>query len=232
LTELRSLREGLDDQMSSNLPLAEQAHDYLQHEIITLRMKPGEVVNEAEIRRKLGIGRTPIREALLRLSGERLITIHPRRGTFVSDMNITDLGAVYEIRADLEALAARLAAERGTESERIRLAELRQEIPELVSDADFERLLAVDRRLHQVVYQLTKNVFLMETLEHYLSLSIRLAGGAKERRADSSSVEWLRRSVQGFAAVLEDIEEGRTEEAAAAARAHVVAAEGCVRQHV
>jgi len=109
--DLEQVRSGLANREDASLPLAERAYRHLLHEIIRLSLRPGQVVHETELQQQLGMGRTPIREALLRLSGDKLVTIHPRRGTFVSDMNVTDLGAVYEVRADLESLAAKLAAE-------------------------------------------------------------------------------------------------------------------------
>ena len=112
MTDLDQLRATLSHRDDPALPLAEAAYRYLLREIIDMSLKPGEVLNEADLQRRLGAGRTPIREALLRLAGDRLVTIHARRGTFVSDLNVTDLGAVYEVRTELERLAARLAAPR------------------------------------------------------------------------------------------------------------------------
>src|SRR5438034_3884772 len=87
-------------------------------------MPPGSVVNEARLREELGIGRTPIREALQRLARENLVRSIPHRGTFVTDVNITDLARITEVRIVIEANAARLAAEKLTATVREAMAEL------------------------------------------------------------------------------------------------------------
>src|SRR5436853_813009 len=89
---------------------SEAAYVRLLDRIVSLEMPPGSVVNEARLREELKIGRTPIREALQRLGRENLVRSIPHRGTFVTDVNITDLARIAEVRVLLEAYAARLAA--------------------------------------------------------------------------------------------------------------------------
>src|SRR6266704_6965963 len=91
---------------------SEAAYLRLLERIVRLEMPPGSVVNEAQLREDLRIGRTPIREALQRLARENLVRSIPHRGTFVTDVNITDLARITEVRVVLEAHAARLAAEK------------------------------------------------------------------------------------------------------------------------
>jgi len=91
---------------------ADKAYKQIKEKIVTIEMKPGAVIREVELMADLKLGRTPIREALKRLQSENLVIATPRRGMFVSDVAITDLTQIYEIRVELEALCARLAAER------------------------------------------------------------------------------------------------------------------------
>src|SRR6267143_507263 len=91
---------------------SDEAYQRILERIVRLEMAPGSVVNEARLREELGIGRTPIREALQRLARENLVRSIPHRGTFVTDVNITDLARITEVRVLLEGHAARLAAER------------------------------------------------------------------------------------------------------------------------
>src|SRR5690242_4804455 len=91
---------------------SEEAYARILERIVSLEMPPGSVVNEARLREELRIGRTPIREALQRLARENLVKPIPHRGTFVTDVNITDLARITEVRVVLEAHAARLAAEK------------------------------------------------------------------------------------------------------------------------
>ena len=94
--------------------LSEQAYEQIRQKIVTLALPPGTVIDEARLQAELGFGRTPIREALKRLELERLVSIIPRRGIFVPPISLTDLQHLYEVRINLECLAAELASQRGT----------------------------------------------------------------------------------------------------------------------
>jgi Transcriptional regulators len=98
---------------------SEAAYLRIRDRIVSLDMPPGSVVNEARLREELVIGRTPIREALQRLALENLVKSIPHRGTFVTDVNITDLARITEVRVVLESHAARLAAERLAGADRL-----------------------------------------------------------------------------------------------------------------
>src|ERR1051326_1631489 len=91
---------------------SEEAYHRILERIVSLEMPPGSVVNEARLREELKIGRTPIREALQRLGRENLVRSVPHRGTFVTDVNITDLARITEVRVVLEAPAASLGGAR------------------------------------------------------------------------------------------------------------------------
>ena len=88
--------------------------------IVTLQLAPGSVVSEAELTARLGLGRTPVREAVQRLAQERLVDVFPRRGIQVTTVDALALGDLGEVRLQLESLAARLAAERATPSSELR----------------------------------------------------------------------------------------------------------------
>src|SRR5881275_3501289 len=103
---------------------SEEAYTRILDRIVRLEMAPGSVVNEARLREELGIGRTPIREALQRLARENLVRSIPHRGTFVTEVNITDLARITEVRVVLEAHAARLATEKITTTDREEMVEL------------------------------------------------------------------------------------------------------------
>ena len=98
--------------------LTDRAYADLEEMIVTLQLAPGSAVSELELASYLGIGRTPIREALQRLARERLVTIVPRRGIFVSEINVTSQLRLLEVRRELERLIARSAARRATDVER------------------------------------------------------------------------------------------------------------------
>ena len=152
---------------------SQDAYLRIREKIVSLDLTPGSVVQEAQLRKELAIGRTPIREALQRLADEKLVRSVPHRGTFVTDVNISDLAWITEVRVVLEAHAARLAAERTTAADREAMAKLLQ-VLEAAGPTDQRELMRLDRQVHALVYRAARNHFLESTLERYFILSLRL----------------------------------------------------------
>src|SRR5215469_12170448 len=98
--------------------MAEAAYQAIQDRLIRLDIWAGAPVSEDDLCQRLGLGRTPVREALKRLEHERLVVVHPRRGTFATEINVTDLSYIFEIRELLEPAAAASAARRATQADR------------------------------------------------------------------------------------------------------------------
>lgn len=150
--------------------LAEQAYQQIRRRIVHLDLAPGDVLREEDLREELGIGRTPIREALQRLAREHFVTVIPRRGMYVSGIEVSELSLLFETRAVLEPYAARLAAVRGTDAQWDTMAaEL-----DLATGLDPDALLAVDRRCHELMWQASGNRFLLDTLDMLYAQSDRL----------------------------------------------------------
>jgi len=152
---------------------SEEAYLKIRDRIVSLDLPPGSVVNEARLQHELAIGRTPIREALQRLAHEKLVQSIPHRGTFVTDVKITDLARITEVRVVLEAHAARLAAERCTPSDRAVMSELLASLTAR-RGVDQRELMRMDQQIHRQIYQAARNSFLESTLERYFNLSLRL----------------------------------------------------------
>ena len=161
--------EALDGARSQS----EEAYLRIRERIVSLDMPPGSVVNEGRLREELSIGRTPIREALQRLARENLVRSIPHRGTFVTDVNITDLARITEVRVLLEGHAARLAAERPSVADREALGVL-VEVLEEGPTLDQRELMRLDQQIHRQIYKASRNAFLEATLEQYFNLSLRL----------------------------------------------------------
>jgi DNA-binding GntR family transcriptional regulator len=151
----------------------ERAYLLIRDQIVTLRLAPGSVIEEAKLKEELGLGRTPIREALQRLAHENLVTFVPHRGTFVSDINLTDLHRLTEVRTEIEGYAARLAADRATAGDREQMQALMAELS-TIDEADVQPLIRLDQRIHRLVYQATRNAFLQAMLEETFNLSLRI----------------------------------------------------------
>src|SRR5437868_12314695 len=142
----------------------ERAYLLIRDQIITLKLAPGSVIEEARLREELGLGRTPIREALQRLAHENLVTFVSHRGTFVCDINLTDLHRLTEVRVELEGYAARLAADRAGAADRTLMKALIAEL-EKIDQSDVHGLIRLDQRIHRQVYQATCNAFIQSTLK-------------------------------------------------------------------
>jgi DNA-binding GntR family transcriptional regulator len=154
--------------------LADRAYAELRDRIVSLRIAPGAPIDEDGLGAELEMGRTPVREAIKRLALENLVTVFPRRGTFASDINITDLAHISDVRAMLEGHAAYRAAERITDAQRLELEALLDELGHARRSDDTEALMALDARVHRFIYRCTGNPYLEETLGRYFNLSLRI----------------------------------------------------------
>lgn len=187
---------------------SEAAYLRIRDRIVSLDMAPGSVVHEARLREQLEIGRTPIREALQRLALENLVRSIPHRGTFVTDVNITDLARITEVRVLIEAHAARLAAERLSGPDRLAIQDLLG-VLETGGASDPRELMRLDQQVHRQIYRAARNAFLESTLECYLNLSLRLwylvvDREVRLREAVAEHVELLRAVLAGEGSRAED----------------------------
>jgi DNA-binding GntR family transcriptional regulator len=198
--------------------LADQAYVAIRDLIVSLRMQPGALIDERWLIESLGIGRTPVREALRRLAGEQLVEVFPRRGMFVSGVDVRDLARISEVREALEPEAARLAAERATAAER---AELRALLAEIGTNAN---LMGLDERIHHAVYGAAHNQLMATTLGQYYVLALRIWMIALDR------AHGLEEAVETHRDLLQAIVDGDGERAAAVMRSHVENFEQAMRE--
>ncbi len=160
---------------NADLPLSEQAYRYLRDQLIMLEIRPGDAINDLLVAGQLSIGRTPVREALKRLESDHLVISYPRRGTFATRVDITELADISEIRELLEPLAARRAARTATPDMRARLQELAVDIA--TSDhehADHPTLMRYDIMVHRQIYAAAANPHLEDVLIRYDNLATRI----------------------------------------------------------
>jgi DNA-binding GntR family transcriptional regulator len=129
--------------------LSDRAYGQLEEMIVTLQLQPGAVVTEGELGTRLGIGRTPLREAIQRLAVQRLVTTLPRRGLVVSEINLTDHLGVLETRRVLDRLLAAGAARRATPAERACLKEYAAWMSEAARADDLAEFMRLDQEFDQ-----------------------------------------------------------------------------------
>ena len=152
---------------------AEKAYSQIKQKIITTKMPPGSVISEIQLMDELDLGRTPIREAIKQLQSENLVIVTPRRGMYVSDIAVTDLSQLFELRVELEALAARLAAQRISEEKLDQLRQLAEAYLH-IDPNNKENLINLDHEFHCLIAKAADNKFLHQELEHYYDLSLRI----------------------------------------------------------
>lgn len=203
--------------------LADRAYHAIREMIVSVELRPGAVIDERGLMERLGIGRTPTREALRRLAQERLVEVYPRRGMFVTTVEIRDLASLAEVRSALESHVARLAAERATNEDRNALETLLGELGGQ-SELDARELMALDERIHRQVYSCAHNPFLEATLEEYYVLALRIWYLALDRAPE------LEEAVLGHRELLEAIRDGDADRAEATMRRHVLDFEEVMRR--
>jgi DNA-binding GntR family transcriptional regulator len=199
-----------------------RAYELIREQIATLELEPGAHIHEQKLAEALDLGLTPVREALKLLAHEGLVVITPRHGIYVADVNVPDLEQLSEMRLALEALSARLAAQRATPDDLAVLEALRREQAETTVE-DSRRLFEVDHRFHQAVAQAARNKYLAETLERFFGLSQRLWYLVLPH------LEFLPSAVEKHLDLVAAIRDGDADRAEAIMRAHVQDFYGQVR---
>jgi DNA-binding GntR family transcriptional regulator len=144
--------------------LTGRAYERLEELIVTLQLAPGEVLSEAVLTKTLGIGRTPIREALQRLALEGLVVILPRRGILVSEINVRSQLELLRVRREVERLMARLAAARAGSAERNRFSELAAAMDASADANDDVAFMRLDQEFNHLVSRTCRNEYARKTM--------------------------------------------------------------------
>jgi DNA-binding GntR family transcriptional regulator len=204
--------------------LSDQAYYRIRELIVSLELPPGSLIAERELMQRLELGRTPVREALRALARGRLVEVYPRRGMFVSRIDVGDLAGLSEVRAVVESHAARVAAERATDDDRSGIAALLDELNGAGEELGERLLIDLDQRIHRHIYRCTHNPFLEATLNEYYVLTLRIWFLALDR------VARLDDAVREHRELLEAIRDGDGARAADAMRRHVLGFERAMRR--
>lgn len=186
--------------------LAEQAYRLLEEQLVTLKLAPGELIAEKDLMDKAGIGRTPVREAIQKLSAEGLLQVLPRKGLMITPLRRSDLTRIVEARRVLERLMVVKAAERASPDQRQALRILAMHLE--AADNDLEIFFRLDQRLDELLEVACDNRFLVKALAAMhsqcrrlwylhrkslnLPLSARLHGGLARSVADGDGAGAIR----------------------------------------
>jgi DNA-binding GntR family transcriptional regulator len=153
--------------------LTDRAYGDIEEMIVTLRLQPGEVLSETTLSQRLGIGRTPVREALQRLAREGLVTVLPRRGILVSEFNVKSQLRMLEVRREIERLLARVGAERATAEERRHFVSIAEGMEHAARENDDISFIRLDHDLNARISAAAHN--------EYASRAIGLLHGLSRR---------------------------------------------------
>ncbi len=153
-------------EMDEYLPLRDVVFKTLRQGILTGELKPGERLMEIHLANKLGVSRTPIREAIRKLELEGLVTMIPRRGAEVAQITEKSMKDVLEVRKVLDDLSVELACERITEEEKELLKNACVDFEEAVKTGDFAKIAKTDVAFHDIIVTATRNIRLSQMVNN------------------------------------------------------------------
>ena len=153
--------------------LTEQAYRAIEEQIVTLRLRPGDVLSEQMLSATFKVGRTPVREALQRLAREGLVTILPRKGILVSDINPRSQLLVLEVRRELERLLSRMSAERASAEQREQFSEIARGMDQAAKANDDISFMRLDRELNHLIIEAAHNDYAARAMKLLQGLSRR-----------------------------------------------------------
>ena len=152
--------------MNEYLPLRDVVFNTLRQAILKGELEPGERLMEIQLAERLGVSRTPTREAIRKLELEGLVLMIPRKGAEVAKISARSLRDVLEVRRALEELAIELACQRMTEEDLGELQKAQDEFKKAIADGDAMRIAETDEHYHDVIYSGTQNAKLIQMLNN------------------------------------------------------------------
>ena len=198
------------------LPLRDVVFNTLRDAILTGKLVPGERLMENQLAEKLGVSRTPVREALRMLELENLVELVPRKGAQVLDMSEKDITNILEVRSALEGLATSLACKKMTKEDLQQLKNMEVNFEKAVADNDVEHFVDIDEDFHDLIFAATENDKLINI---FRNLRIQLyryrMAQAKNNETSMSTIVAHHRSI------IRAIENHDAEEGASIAQGHI-----------
>lgn len=153
--------------------LRDAAYEAIKHRIITCAFRPGEYLNEAFVSASLGIGRTPVHQAIDRLMLEGMVEVMPRKGVIVKPVSLDEIMQIVDVRLINEIHGIRLAAERAEQDEIKHLNDILARASQWIEARNSEQLMLLDREFHNVLALASKNHVLADTLSKLHDRSLR-----------------------------------------------------------
>ena len=208
------------------LPLRDVVFQTLRQAILYGELKPGERLMDIALANRLGVSRTPVREAIRMLELEGLVVMEPRKGAHVAQITEKDLNDVLEVRLGLEELVVQFASERITEEELQNLKAAEEEFEQSMQRNDLVALAAADVKFHEVIYQATHNQRLVQMINNIKEQMYRYR---MEYLKDVKVRETL---VKEHRQLLQALEEHCQESAEDSIRAHIQNQQDAIRREL
>ena len=171
----------LEMRMDEYLPLRDVVFNTLRAAILKGELKPGERLMEIALADKLGVSRTPIREAIRKLELEGLVVMAPRKGAKVASITERDLNDVLEVRKGMEVLAVSLACQRIAKEELDKLDEIERKFQAQIEAGNLTELAELDVEFHDTIYKATNNQRLVPAFKQPSGTDVPLQSGVSER---------------------------------------------------
>lgn len=153
--------------------LTERAYDAIKHDIITLRLRPGETLNEAQLMQSTGLGRTPVHQAMHRLALEGWVVILPRKGAMVAPVSLNDALEIIDVRMINETYCAALAARAATPDDLAVIEAVLARSQAAIAARDVAAMMRIDRDFHLAISRTSRNQTLAELLRGLHERSLR-----------------------------------------------------------
>ena len=160
------MKDEFQIQMNEYLPLRDVVFNTLRQAILKGELKPGERLMEIQLAQRLGVSRTPVREAIRKLELEGLVVMVPRKGAEVAKITVKDLEDVLEVRAALEELAAKMACEHITDEQLQELKRAAADFKKVLDTDDLTACVQADIKFHEIIYNATDNARLLQILNN------------------------------------------------------------------
>lgn len=197
------------------LPLRDVVFNTLRDAILTGKLVPGERLMENQLAEKLGVSRTPVREALRMLELENLVELVPRKGAQVLDMGEKDIVDILEIRSALEGLATSLACKKMSKETLQQMKNMEVDFERAVAENDVERFVDIDEEFHDLIFSSTENSKLMQM---FRTLRIQMYRYRMALAKNDTSMSTI---VAHHRSIIRAIENHDSEEGASIAQGHI-----------
>ena len=164
----------MSEKLQKQVPLKEKAYDLIKEKIIKCELMPGSDLSEADIAEELGISRTPVREAILRLNQEKFVTIYPRKGIIVSSISIKDIHEVFQVREIIEPQMAKIACKHMSTEYLLNLKVRFEEAKFDLSSPNNMKYFDLDIEFHKYIVQSGNNSHLIRFANEIFDLDYRI----------------------------------------------------------